>query len=160
MYYFEYDKEGYLYHYEERYSGTTMMYCFVTGDTVIKYEREENYKILQKYSTSVKIMQRFEAGESWITVVSDYREPETIEVEEEQEEVDDFSDLIERRFPDFYSKSKLSPMEEFEEIYLKNKPTTTPVLKKRIQTENNEVTEYKCEISQSKINHWKKLVNL
>lgn len=156
MYYFEYNKEGYLYQYSEVSSGDTVINCFVTGSTIIRYEKEDEYKIFQKYTSSVKLLQRFEAGESWLTISVDIKS----ENNDIDEEYDELGEIIDRRFPDYYNKSNKSALEEFEIYYLNGIKVLNPILNKRIQIENDEVTEYKTKLDNKKIRQWRNLVNL
>jgi hypothetical protein len=75
MYIFEYNREGYLEHYYEKYDNINcqknfiMCYCFVKDNTVIKIEENGKFKNIIKYKEQIKIRHRFEAGESWINVL-------------------------------------------------------------------------------------------
>tara|TARA_R110000772_G_scaffold35007_1_gene84623 strand:- start:150 stop:641 length:492 start_codon:yes stop_codon:yes gene_type:complete len=77
MYYFEYDKNGYLIKYVETesetvYSGISIsdcsFHCTIKGDFVQKYEEGGLFKTISKYNSPIKLTQSFSEGESWIKV--------------------------------------------------------------------------------------------
>tara|TARA_R110001592_G_scaffold75555_1_gene228713 strand:+ start:911 stop:1402 length:492 start_codon:yes stop_codon:yes gene_type:complete len=77
MYYFEYDKNGYLIKYVETeseavYSGISIsdcyFHCTIKGDFVQKYEEGGLFKTISKYNGPIKLTQSFSEGESWIKV--------------------------------------------------------------------------------------------
>ena len=78
MYYFEYDKSGYLIKYIETdkeitYSGVSIskssFYCTIKDGLVKRYEENGLIKTMSKYQGSVKLKHHFSEGESWIKVV-------------------------------------------------------------------------------------------
>jgi hypothetical protein len=116
------------------------MYCFVSGNTITRYEKEDNYRCVETFSTDIKLLQRFEIGESWLTVCVDY------EKEEQEDNDDDF--FIDRKHPDFYQNNKEQNL------------TIFPVTRKRIQIENNKIIELKTTVNPNLINSWKSIINL
>ena len=79
MYYFEYDKNGYLIKYIETkketvYSGITVsnssFYCIAKDNLVTKFEENGFFKTVSKYHGPVKLTQSFSEGESWVKVLN------------------------------------------------------------------------------------------
>jgi len=79
MYYFEYDKNGYLIKYVETesetvYSGISIsdcsFHCTIKGDFVQKYEEGGFFKTISKYNNPIKLTQSFSEGESWVKVLN------------------------------------------------------------------------------------------
>tara|TARA_Y100000389_G_C17379680_1_gene473622 strand:- start:397 stop:900 length:504 start_codon:yes stop_codon:yes gene_type:complete len=78
MYYFEYDKSGYLIKYIEtenkaEYSGVSIsdssFYCEIKDNLVTKFEENGFFKTVSKYSEPIKLTQSFSEGESWVKVL-------------------------------------------------------------------------------------------
>lgn len=134
MYYFEYDNEGFLYQYSESDSENIIMKCIITGSTLIRYEKDCGYefKALTKYVSNVKFLQRFEAGESWLTVIKNDNE----------------------------NKSEINIDKNYGYNIYNDMEISTPEVKRRIQIENDNIIEFKTNINHNNINHWKKLINL
>ena len=155
MYEFEYDKNGYLFKYLETSGDSICMYCFVSGSTVTKYESDGTYKSLFKYYSPIKILHRFESGESWLTAIVDKKEEEIVE----KEKTDDNSDLdefVERKFPDYY-QGPTTIKDDIEEINFYT--DSYPVLKKQIHLENNCISNYKISLDSHLVDDWKNLIN-
>jgi len=79
MYYFEYDKSGYLIKYIETekeiiYSGISVsnssFYCVIKDNLVTKFEENGFFKTVSKYQGSIKLTQSFSEGESWVKVLN------------------------------------------------------------------------------------------
>lgn len=78
MYYFEYDKSGYLIKYIEtensaEYSGVSIsdssFYCTIEDSLVTKFEENGFFKTVSKYNEPIKLTQSFSEGESWVKVL-------------------------------------------------------------------------------------------
>jgi len=130
MYEFEYSKNGYLFKYLETSGSSISMFCTVSGSTMIKYESDGEYKSFFEYVEPIKMLHRFDAEESWLTIV----------IEDKREGLEDF---LERKFLNYYNKNEYS----------------YPTLKKRILLENDSVYDYKTKFDLGLINKWKNLVN-
>lgn len=79
MYYFEYDKDGYLIKYIETekemvYSGISVsnscFYCIAKDNLVTKFEENGFFKTVSKYEGPIKLTQSFSEGESWVKVLN------------------------------------------------------------------------------------------
>lgn len=79
MYYFEYDKNGYLIKYIEtesdcEYSGVSItdssFYCTIEDGLVTKFEENGFFKTVSKYNEPIKLTQSFSEGESWVKVLT------------------------------------------------------------------------------------------
>lgn len=79
MYYFEYDKNGYLLKYAETesnimYSNISIensdFYCTIKDNCVKRYEENGLFKTVSKYDRPVKLTQSFSEGESWVKVLT------------------------------------------------------------------------------------------
>tara|TARA_B100000900_G_scaffold369135_1_gene346777 strand:- start:1368 stop:1847 length:480 start_codon:yes stop_codon:yes gene_type:complete len=79
MYYFEYDKNGYLIKYIEtknkcEYSGVSIsdssFYCTIEDNLVTKFEENGFFKTMSKYNEPIKLTQSFSEGESWVKVLT------------------------------------------------------------------------------------------
>lgn len=79
MYYFEYDKDGYLVKYAETkneivYSAISVsnsfFYCVAKDNLVTKFEENGFFKTVSKYNGPIKLTQSFSEGESWVKVLN------------------------------------------------------------------------------------------
>jgi hypothetical protein len=79
MYYFEYDKNGYLLKYAETESNilyndisikNSDFYCTIKDNCVKRYEENGLFKTVSKYDRPVKLTQSFSEGESWVKVLN------------------------------------------------------------------------------------------
>jgi len=77
MYYFEYDKNGFLVKYAEtevdvEFSeisiNNSIFYCIVDNFLVKKFEENGLFKTVSKYGGPIKLTHSFSEGESWIKV--------------------------------------------------------------------------------------------
>lgn len=72
-YVFKYDIHGNLYNYleKEKSSNITAYYNYnYKNDTLLRYDNKNKLRIFNQFDSPCKLMHRFEAGESWIKVVS------------------------------------------------------------------------------------------
>ncbi len=79
MYYFEYDKNGYLIKYIETEKETvyseisvsnSSFYCVIKDNLVTKFEENGFFKTVSKYQRPIKLTQSFSEGESWVKVLN------------------------------------------------------------------------------------------
>jgi hypothetical protein len=136
MYYFEYDKEGYLYKYTEKYEDESLVLCdyFLNSDTVIKLEENGKYKNYIRYECPVQFKHRFEAGESWVTV--------TRKVSPITKEDDYLEGIIDRNYPWTSDEKNPNPYYEY------------PSVKSQLNFKDGEIYNLKFKIKKSLINNW------
>jgi hypothetical protein len=142
MYYFEYDKEGYLYKYTEKYEDESLVLCdyFLNSDTVIKLEENGKYKNYIKYECPVQFKHRFEAGESWVTV--------TRKVSPITKEDDYLEGMIDRNYPWTSSYPWTSDEKNPNPYY------EYPNVKSQLNFKDDEIYNLKFKIKKSLINNW------
>jgi hypothetical protein len=145
MYYFEYNKEGYLERYFEKYDtydcykDYLMCYCLIKDYSVTKIEENGKYRHVIKYNEPIKVVHRFECGESWISVVQ--KESEVIKSERQY-------DKVEKKYPSYYQNNT------------KQHNFYYPTIKTQIAFEDDKLSHLKFSIHPNLINNWKNLINL
>jgi len=169
MYYFEYDKKGFLFKYKESTNSeielliekknnsynedSVLSYYFLTGSTIYRVENYGIDKSVVKYDAPIMFRHRFEAGESWMSVVSkenviNFNHPK----EKEKED-----DNIERKHPEYYYDKK-SDLELVGEIYGDNY-YSVPKVKKQLFLENDKLYNFKIQIDNNNLMKWKSLID-
>ena len=167
MYYFEYDKKGFLFKYKESTNSEVellieknnntyneegvLSYYFLTGSTIYRVENYGIDKSVVKYDTPIMFRHRFEAGESWMSVV---KRENVINPNHPEEKEDD---NIERKHPEFYYDKK-SDLEVVNEIYGDNY-YNVPKVKKQLFLENDKLYNFKIQIDNNNLMKWKSLID-
>jgi hypothetical protein len=164
MYYFEYDRSGYLYKYVESYTeqddgyykDCVLCHATISGNTLRKLEDNGKFKSIVEYESPVQFEQRFEAGESWLSVVIKH-EKDFCENKEEEEEDYDFEDNVERNYPEGSASYEISyTRSNKEEIEKWNK---YPSVKRQFNLEDNVIYNLKFKINESLLNNWSNIVD-
>lgn len=159
MYYFEYDKENFLIKYKEEYkkvkSKKTDSVCeiYIYNNKIIKFEENRKFKNLIKYIEPIKVVHRFEAGESWLNIQKKgfYDFSQNINITKELEE----NENIQRNYPDFYFQDKNK--KENDLIYNYN-AYEYPIVVQQINLENDIIYNLRFKLKKSLINNWSNLM--
>jgi len=156
MYYFEYDKENYLIIYKEEYEKIeskkidSVCEIYVYNNKIIKFEENRKFKNLIKYIEPIKVVHRFEAGESWLNIQKknffNYSQNNIIE------EVKG-SENIQRNYPNFYfydkNKKENDLISDFNDY---------PTVLQQINLENDIIYNLKFKLKKTLINNWSNLM--
>lgn len=148
MYYFEYDKKNYLIKYKEEYKKKETLLCeiYVYNNKIIKFEEDRKFKNIIKYVEPIKILQRFEAGESWLNVHKKY-------CCNFSDNVCDNNDNIQRKYPNYYFYNKKNETN----LTLNNK-NDYPTIKQQFCLKNKEIYNLKFKIKECLIKNWVNLM--
>jgi hypothetical protein len=157
MYYFEYDKENYLIKYREEYKKAKSKVCdsvcefYIYNNKIIKFEENRKFKNLIKYTEPIKIVHRFEAGESWLNIQKkgffDFSQNNNTQKELEKDE------NIQRNYPDFYFHDKNKKENDLISNFNKY-----PTVLQQINLENDIIYNLKFKLKKSLINNWSNLM--
>jgi len=165
MYYFEYDKEGFLYKYKEaciedfdlliekkehfHNRKIVKSYYYLTGSTIYRVESNGVEKNVIEYESPIMLKHRFEAGESWISVVEKVNDFKIEHFEEEEEE-----DNIDRKYPMFYGHKKEKPTNNSVYPY-----RYYPKIKKQLFLENDKLYNFKIQVEKNNLMKWKSIID-
>lgn len=125
MFIFKYDKEGNLYNYIELGRKEEMLcFCSFKNNVLIRYMKDENYKSLTKFKENCKMVHRFEAGESWVSILK----------------INDGTSEIEKNYP-FHKDASALIYFKSKEIVFKNREISTFYLNKNLLSKCKEIIE-------------------
>jgi hypothetical protein len=170
MYYFEYDKSGFLFKYKESYENDVdlliekennfyneeniLCYYFLTGSTIYRIENNGVDRNVVKYDTPVMFKHRFEAGESWMSVIERQK---NINFQYQKKEEKEDEESVKRGYPSFYYKSKKETQIK-KEILIDNN-YHFPNIKKQLFLQNNKLYNFRIQIEQNNLSKWKSLID-
>lgn len=151
-YIFKHNEKGDLYYYVELdKKGKTNAYYFFSANTLIRYDKTQKQKHYVKYKEGqdIVLLQRFEAGESWITIA--LRPEKTFE--ETKKENEDFEEYFKNnvtyRFQEYYHNENLG------NASCQN--LGTPKKEKEFIFKNNCVERFK--INKDLVEKWSEIIN-
>jgi hypothetical protein len=136
MYYFEYDKDGFLIEYKETENDEILCHYILDGNSFIKIEEDGKYKSLSKFDELIQFRHMFNSGESWISV-------------EVKDDVN-FS-FLEKGFYSLLGKKQTIVNTIPEKKY--------PTIKRQINLEDNKLYNCKLKIKDSNLNKWKTMIS-
>ena len=139
MYYFEYDKEGFLVKYLETDNNEILSHYILDGKSFIKIEEDGKYKSLSRYDELIQFKHMFNSGESWISV------------EVKEEEVFDDSVFLGGGILCLMGKHKIIGNTTPEKKY--------PTIKRQINLEDNKLYNCRLKINDSNLNKWKTMIS-
>ncbi len=151
MYYFEYDKNNFLIKYKEKYHNTKLkkndFICevYVYENKIIKFEENRKFKNIIKYIEPIKLVHRFEAGESWLNIQK--KTFFNYYVNDKTEE----GENIQRNYPSFYVENK-------KENDLISDFNDYPTVLQQINLENDIIYNLKFKLKKTLINNWTNLM--
>jgi hypothetical protein len=159
MYYFEYDKENYLIIYKEEYKKTeskkTDYVCeiYVYNNKIIKFEENRKFKNLIKYIEPIKVVHRFEVGESWLNIQKkgffDFSQNNNSTKKPKEDE------NVQRNYPDFYFHDKNKRENDLISNY---NAYEYPTVLQQINLENDIIYNLKFKLKKTLINNWTNLM--
>lgn len=157
MYYFEYDKENFLIKYKEEYQKAkskkidSVCEIYIHNNNIIKFEDNRKFKNLTRYIEPIKIVHRFEAGESWLNIQKkgffDFSQNNNSIKKSEK------SENIQRNYPNFYFKDKNT-----KENDLVSNFNEYPTVLQQINLENDIIYNLRFKLKKSLINNWCNLI--
>jgi hypothetical protein len=159
MYYFEYDKENFLIKYKEEYrkAKSKKIDCvceiYIYNNKIIKFEENRKFKNLIKYIEPIKVVHRFEAGESWLNIQKkaffDFSQNNNVIKEFEENE------NIQRNYPNFYFHDKNKKENDLISNY---NAYEYPIVVQQINLENDIIYNLRFKLKKSLINNWSNLM--
>jgi len=139
MYYFKYDKEGFLVKYLETDNNEILSHYILDGKSFIKIEEDGKYKSLSRYDELIQFKHMFNSGESWISI------------EVKEEEVCDDSFFLGDGFQSLIGKHNTNRTPPPEKKY--------PTIKRQINLEDNKLYNCRLKINDSNLNKWKTMIS-
>jgi hypothetical protein len=159
MYYFEYDKENYLINYKEKYKRVkskkidSICEIYIHNNQIIKFEENRKFKNLIKYIEPIKIVHRFEAGESWLNIQKkgffDFSQNNNSTKKPKEDE------NVQRNYPDFYFHDKNKKENDLISNY---NAYEYPTVVQQINLENDIIYNLRFKLKKSLINNWCNLI--
>jgi len=149
MYYFKYDKEGFLIKYKEFYVNENRKSClcelYIFDNKIIKFEEDKKFKSFTKYTEPIKVTHRFEVNESWLNI---NKKNNTNSLEEESHKVKE--ELVQKNYPfDFNkhdeSEKHLERLKKYQEY---------PLVGYQINLEDDLIYNLKFKIKETLIKNW------
>jgi hypothetical protein len=139
MYYFEYDKFGFLIEYKETDNNEILSHYILKGNSFIKIEEDGKYKSLSKYDELIQFKHMFNSGESWISI------------ETKEDELND--DFV------FLGRGIRCLLGKYNTIGNHHPEKKYPTIKRQINLEDNKLYNCRLKINDSNLNKWKTMIS-